>query len=322
MSIRDSDFSSFSRAMVPAAAMDLVDCRLVANIVRSKSLTLGARDTFLSLPAASLRLKSLEHELGLRLFHRKHSGMVLTEAGHCFFEHAEAILANVNEMHERLLTFKDKGRRSLRVAANTSYITDFLPELVKEYLSKHPEVSIDVQAARTEEVENRIMEGRADIGFVSCPVAGFSVEPIDFGPDPLTMIVAANSNPGKRTNIGMREFAQCEHVVLGEKSSLTGYLRDRLAEHGLRLNVRVSVADYKTMLDMVAANIGVGLIHESLVRRYNHPNIRCISINAEWSKHRRYALVAESTRTLHYVNDFLTHVVDAGTWTTHPPPSL
>lgn len=290
--------------------MDLVDCRLVVNIAKSESLTQGGRDTFLSLPAASLRLKSLEGELGLRLFHRKHNGMVLTEAGQCFLHYAQTILGNVNDLHAKLQGFKDKGRRFLRVAANTSYVTDFLPTLVKGYLSVHPDVSIDIQSARKGDIENGIMEDRIDIGFISSSTSAFSVEPIDFGEDPLVMITAASSELASMDQIDMRRFAQCEHVVLGEQSTLTGYLRERLADHGFQLKVRVSVADYKTMHDMVAANIGVGLIHESLVRRYGHPNVCYVPIDAEWSRHRRYALVAEGARAIHYVNDFLAYVID------------
>src|SRR5690606_13641257 len=98
------------------------------------------------LPAASLRLKSLETELGLRLFHRRRSGMVPTAPGRCFLESAQAILGQVSELHERLHGFKDRDRCRMRVAANTSYIADVLPELIKEYLSLHPQVSIDLQA--------------------------------------------------------------------------------------------------------------------------------------------------------------------------------
>lgn len=221
--------------------MDFVDCRLVVNIARSESLTQGGRDTFLSLPAASLRLKSLENELGLRLFHRRHNGMVLTEAGRCFLQYAESILGQVHELHARLKEFNDKSRCFLRVAGNTSYVTDFLPDLVKGYLSAHPDVSIDVQSARKADIENGIMEDRIDIGFISSSTSKFSVEPIDFGPDPMVVIVAADSELGQLSHIDMRRYAQCEHVVLGEQSTLTGYLRERFADHGMQMNIRVSV---------------------------------------------------------------------------------
>ena len=296
------------------ASMDFVDCRLVINIARSESLTQGARNTYLSLPAASLRLKALEEELGLRLFHRTRNGMVLTVAGQCLLEHAHAIVDRLNALHVGLQEFKDRDRCFLRVAANTSYITDLLPDVVREYLSLHPEVSIDVQTGRTDEVESRIMDGRADIGFISCPRDTFSVEPIDLGPDPLVMIVSADSALGELPTIDVRHFAQCDHVVLGDDSTLTRYLRERLAEQGLHLRVRVGVASYRTMYEMVAANIGVGMIHQSLARRYDHPNVRCVKIQADWSQHRRYALLSEEARNLHYVNDFLGYVTEACAW--------
>jgi len=290
--------------------MDLVDFRLVVNIERTQSLTQGGRDSFLSLPAASLRLKSIESELGVKLFHRKHTGMVATQEGQCFLRYARAILENVSEMHASLKGFKDKQGRRLRIAANTSYVTDYLPDLIKAYLSVNPGVSIDLQSARKGDIQNDIIEEKIDIGFISSSTSEFSVEPIDFGPDPMVIIAAAEYPIGHMTGIDVKTFAQCEHVVLGEQSTLTGYLRERLAEHGFELKIRVSVADYRTMHDMVSAGLGVGLIHESLVKRYAHPNIRAIKLRVDWAQHRRYALVAEGARSIHDVNDFLAFVVD------------
>ncbi|SAI59357.1 LysR family transcriptional regulator [Bordetella ansorpii] len=290
--------------------MDLVDCRLVVNIARSQSLTHGGRDTFLSLPAASLRLKSLEGELGLRLFHRRHNGMEPTEAGHAFIQHAQTILANVEGLHTHLRGFKDKGRRFLRVAANTSYVTDYLPPLVRDYLAAHPGVGIDVQSARNCDIDASLMEDRIDIGFVSSYTANFCTEPIDFGPDPLVAIVSADSPLAGLDRMDMRRFAACDHVVLGEQSTLTYYLRARLAEDGLKLNVRTTVADYRAILEMVASGIGVGVVHASLLHRYESRKVRAVALDAAWSQHRRYALVAEGARSQHYVNDFLSYVVD------------
>ncbi|MCD0501681.1 LysR family transcriptional regulator [Bordetella petrii] len=290
--------------------MDLVDCRLVVNIAQSKSLTQGGRDTFLSLPAASLRLKSLESELGLRLFHRRHHGMELTEAGLGFVQHARTILGNVSNLHAHLQGYKDKSRRFLRVAANTSYVTVFLPPLVKTYLSAHSGVGIDIQSARREDIEAGLQEDRYDIGFLSSHNPVFAVDPIDFGADPMVVITSADSDLAALPSIDLQRFAACQHVMLGEQCTLTAYLRERLAEHGLKLNVRVNVADYKTMHDMVASNIGVGLIHASLARRYGNAQIRAIPLDAAWAQHRRYALVTEGARASHCVNDFLSYVVD------------
>ena len=289
--------------------MDLVDCRLVVNIAQTESLTQGGRDTFLSLPAASLRLKALETELGVRLFIRSNQGMVMTDAGRCVLKHARIVLADIDSLQSDLMAFKDRSRLALRVAANTSYVTDFLPELVRAYLGTHPDVRIDVQSARKSEIEAGIMADRIDIGFISSSTAQFSVEPVDFGADPLVMITGAKSSLARLPCIDIAQFARCDHVVLDEHSTLTAYLRERLSEQGLALNVRVSVADYRSLHDMVAANIGVGVIHLSLAQRYAHPNIRCVSLDAEWARHRRFALVADGARSVHSVNDFLSFVV-------------
>lgn len=49
---------------------DLVDLRLVVRVAESNSLTRGAEASFLSLPAASTRIKNLEESIGSKLLFR------------------------------------------------------------------------------------------------------------------------------------------------------------------------------------------------------------------------------------------------------------
>ena len=64
--------------------IELVDLRLFVYIAECENLTRGAEKAFLSPPAASARIKSLEHEAGRQLFLRSNKGVTLTDAGEVF----------------------------------------------------------------------------------------------------------------------------------------------------------------------------------------------------------------------------------------------
>jgi DNA-binding transcriptional LysR family regulator len=74
---------------------DLVDLRLMARVAEASSLTRGAEAAFLSVPAASTRIKNLEEGIGTRLLHRTSQGVRLTPPGQVFVQHARAVLAQV-----------------------------------------------------------------------------------------------------------------------------------------------------------------------------------------------------------------------------------
>ena len=70
---------------------DLTDMRLMLNVAEVKSLTKAAERTFLSLPAASHRIKNLENSIGTELLYRSSQGVTLTPAGEVFVEHAKRV---------------------------------------------------------------------------------------------------------------------------------------------------------------------------------------------------------------------------------------
>ena len=57
---------------------DLVDLRLMVRVAEANSLTKGAEASFISLPAASTRIKNLEESIGAKLLNRHSQGVTLT----------------------------------------------------------------------------------------------------------------------------------------------------------------------------------------------------------------------------------------------------
>ena len=74
---------------------DMVDMRLLVSVAESNSVTRGAEACHLSTPAASARIKNLEHGIGTRLFHRTHQGVTLTPSGQAFVLHARQVRGSI-----------------------------------------------------------------------------------------------------------------------------------------------------------------------------------------------------------------------------------
>ena len=72
--------------------IDSTDLKLFVNIAACSNLTHGARVTYLSPPAASARIKAMEHETGAQLLYRSNKGISLTAAGKITLHRAQLIL--------------------------------------------------------------------------------------------------------------------------------------------------------------------------------------------------------------------------------------
>ena len=143
---------------------DLVDLRLMVRVAEYNSLTRGAEASFLSLPAASTRIKNLEESVGARLFNRTSQGVTLTPPGQAFVLHARTVLGQIEGLKGEMQEYAKGIKGHLRVFANTTAVTDFLPDILPTYLAAHPKINIDLQEKPNGEIARGVRESRADIG--------------------------------------------------------------------------------------------------------------------------------------------------------------
>src|SRR5690606_30073097 len=119
----------------PRRPMDLIDFRLLVGILDSGSVTRGAERAFLSLPAASNRVKHLEAELTVILCPRGGRGMTPTRAGQAVGRHARAILKQLESLRQEVGEFATGGKGCVRVHGSTSFVSSFLPDILGDYLA-------------------------------------------------------------------------------------------------------------------------------------------------------------------------------------------
>jgi LysR family transcriptional regulator, transcriptional activator of nhaA len=105
-------------------------------IARDLNLTRAAKKLNLSAPALSLQLKQLEESLGHRLFERRRSGLLLTEAGRIALDYAETIGRAGEELLDVMQHQPRGGRRVLRVGAVATLSRNFQLEFLKPVLHR------------------------------------------------------------------------------------------------------------------------------------------------------------------------------------------
>ena len=105
-------------------------------IARDLNLTRAAKKLNLSAPALSLQLKQLEESLGHRLFERRRSGLVLTEAGRIALDYAETIGRAGEELLDVMQHQLRGGRQVLRVGAVATLSRNFQLEFLKPVLHR------------------------------------------------------------------------------------------------------------------------------------------------------------------------------------------
>src|SRR5271169_3432378 len=120
-----------------AMHFDSIDIALFVNITETGSLTRGANRSYMSVPAASMRIKAIEDRLGTQLFYRTNQGLRLAPAGQVFLLHGRQVLRQLVDLEGDLREYVKGAKGQVRVLANPIAANEFLPASLRRYLAEH-----------------------------------------------------------------------------------------------------------------------------------------------------------------------------------------
>jgi DNA-binding transcriptional LysR family regulator len=272
---------------------DIADLRLFAHIAEEKNLTRGASRAALSPAAASARLKSLESQLGQRLFYRDSRGLTLTPAGATLLRHARIILRQVEHVRSDFSDQASDAAGHFRILANTTAITEVLPDVLATFMGERPRVTVDIQERNTREVVRSILDSAADIGVVAGPIATAGLESQCFATDRLVLVTPGAHPLAGREAIAFLEAVDFAHVGLRD-STLQDFLVETAASINRKLDMRVLMGSFESMCRMIDAGVGIGVLPESAALRLARgTRLRVILLSDEWAVRERRVVYRE-----------------------------
>ena len=263
---------------------DLIDLRLFVMVAESNSFTKGAEKVFLSVAAASLRIKSLEERLGAQLFYRNKRGISPTRAGEVLLEHALRVLYEIEQLQRELQPFSQGVRGHVRLFANATAICEFLPEVLARFFETNSAITVDLQERLSAEIVHAVLEGIADIGVISARVAADGLETLPYKKDQM-VIVAPKKHPlAELQAVHFADTLDYEFISLDSRSASYSYLQQEVEVLGRAMHKRIQVSSYDAMCRMVEAGVGIGVLPETTARRLSGlSKIAIVPLLDEWA---------------------------------------
>ena len=140
-------------------------------VVRGGSVTAAADELVVTQPSVSSAIAALGRELGCELFERAGRGIRLTEAGSAFRPFATDVVGLLEVGRQAAREAADVAARRLRIAAVTTAAESFVPPLMREFASRHPDIELTLDVGNREYVFERVLNHLADVAISGKPPA-------------------------------------------------------------------------------------------------------------------------------------------------------
>ncbi len=266
--------------------LDFTTLRIFLTVADTLNLTRAAEREHIAASAVSKRLTDLEHMIDAKLFYRLPRGVELTPAGEAVRHHVRTILASVDRLTADLSDYANGIKGHVRMIANRSSISGFLPADLGAFIQNFPEISIDLQEENSGAVMKFIMDGRADIGLFNSAVAmAAGLVTFNYRIDEYILLVPQD-HPFSALERMTFSDALSEHFIGVElQTAWDTVVRTAAERAGKPLKIRFRLKSMEAITQMVANGLGITLSTIGLAESLNPDlGLRRILLNDDWAQ--------------------------------------
>ncbi len=245
--------------------MDIQNIRAFLMVAETTSFSRAAEKLFITQPAISKRIATLEDSLDCKLFDRLGKKIQLTQAGLALLPSYQRVAAEINEGKRIISTLRTEVSGHMKFGTSHHIGLHRLPPILRKYTRQYPEVELDIQFMDSEQAASLILKGDIELALITL---ADNIEPplttVPIWTDIMSCVVAKDHPLAKKRNITVKQLS--EHGVLLQSQST--HTRD-IIDQALKLKPNVKIimeSNYlETIKAMIQNGLGWGVLPQSMI---------------------------------------------------------
>ncbi len=254
--------------------------RAFLAVARTLSFAEASNQVFLSQPALSLAIKTLEESLGGKLLTRTTRSVKLTPEGEALVPIATRLMADWDNAQEQLQQRFALQMGQVAVASMPSFAAGLLPQVLKTYRNRYPAIRVEVHDVIAEQVVAMVRSRRIEVGVSLVPEGA---PDLDFTPlftDEFVAVLPPDSALlNGLSSLCWDQLLEQDFIALQRPSIVRLMLERQLAEQGKQLNVVFDAHQLATVGKMVASGLGISVVPGLCRQQMEEMGAVCLPLN-------------------------------------------
>jgi DNA-binding transcriptional LysR family regulator len=265
--------------------LDPFSLKLFVSVVEHGSIAAAGVQEHIAPAAVSKRISELESSLRTPLLTRTNKGVQATPAGLALVHLARRLLVDLDEIAVQMHEWSGGTRGQVRIFANISAITQFLPQEIGAFLKRYPQVDVHLQERISTVIVKAVLENEADVGIcvASTPMQGLEVLP--YHADELVLLVPRGHALARKRRVALADTLDFDYVGLHTGSAINLQIAraSLAAERSVRL--RIQVTSYDALARMVEAGLGIGVLPRAVAAPLAKSlGVKVVALSDAWAQ--------------------------------------
>ncbi|MCB0105534.1 MAG: LysR family transcriptional regulator [Caldilineaceae bacterium] len=215
-------------------------------------------------PSLSQQIIKLEREMGQPLFDRLGRTVKLTEAGQLLLPRARTILAEVQQIEQRLEKEISEGYGHLTVGFIPTIAPFLLPNVIQCFTDQYPHARLSVHEEFTDGLVNSLIDGKIDVGILSLPIHNKLIATEEICTERLLVASSRKHDLRPGTSLKPKELEGFPFIALSEIHCLGEQVHSFCYQQDVNLNIVCYTSQLSTVYNCVALGLGVSLVPQIL----------------------------------------------------------
>lgn len=258
--------------------MDFNHLKAFLEVSRNKSFSRAAEKLHITQPSISAQIRSLETELGHRLFERGGGKVTLTAAGRVFEPFAEECMLRHSHILLTLHDLERSPRGSLTVSANDSTALYVLPTFFSKFRKQYPRVSLNIVRAERMDTIEAVLKRDVDFGVVSLPVKDPRLHTELIHRDELVLVARPQHPLVQAGTVSLRELSK-HNLLVPTQGRRRETLDNLFAQERLAPRIGMELDSNELMKRLILADMGAGFLPRiNVVEELRTDQLRTIDV--------------------------------------------
>ena len=244
--------------------MNIQKYQALIKTVELGSFTKAAESLGYTQSAVSRMIADLEKEWKVTLLERNKSNLNLTADGMSILPYAKKLCNEYERLKMQVDSIHGLEKGVIRIGTFSSVATHWLPNIIKEFQKDYPGIDYELLLGDYTEIEEWIVEGRVDCGFLRLP----AVRPMDsifLENDELKAIIPKDHPMAECEKFPIEKLCE-EKFMLLEKGA-RAEISELFERNELEPDVHFTTWDDYAVMSMVESGLGVSILPELILKR-------------------------------------------------------
>ncbi|WP_180084725.1 MULTISPECIES: LysR family transcriptional regulator [unclassified Acinetobacter] len=278
--------------------MNLAAFEAFVKVMETGSISLAADQLFITQPAVTKRIHSLEEYFGVKLFESAGRGVQATHAANSLLPKVKSWLNELGDIHHTLSHEQGQVQGKLKIGTSHHIGLHHLPAHLRQYVQQFPEVTLDVHFVDSEQAHEQVLAGDLELAFLTLPPQGDSrLKYITTWNDPLVFVVAPFHPLAHVEHLTLEDLIQYPSLLPAAQTYTSQITLAEFEKYGLKPKVTMSNNSLESIRMLVSIGLGWSVLPKTLLnqdlKQLNLPSNMNRQLGMVWHPGRTQSLAAQ-----------------------------